>query len=225
MNADGSDQRQLTHEGSNYRPAVSASGRYIVFHSGRAGRANIWRMDLDGGNLKQLTNGKTNLFPDVSPDGHWVVYASMNSGKLTLWKVSIDGGDPVQLTGIVTNMPAISPDGKHVASFYWDENVNDSHGVMILPFAGGQPAKRFNILADSINGFVLRWSPDGRALLHLREDLLNVWSQPVDGGKPSQLTKFQGDQIFNFAWSHDGKWLAVARGRVAEDVVLISDLR
>jgi hypothetical protein len=39
------------------------------------------------------------------------------------------------------------------------------------------------------------------------------------------LTDFIGDKIFNFAWSRDGKWLALARGRVAEDVVLISDLR
>ncbi len=225
MNADGSDQRLLTHEGSNFRPAISPAGRYIVFHSSRAGQANIWRMDLDGGNLKQLTRGKTNLFPDVSPDGQWVVYASMNSGKLTLWKVSIDGGQPMQLTSTTTNLPTISPDGKHVASFYWPESVDESHGVMIFPFAGGQVTKRLNILADSINGFVLRWSPDGRALLHLREDLLNIWSQPVEGGKPSQLTNFQGDKIFNFAWSQDGKWLALARGRVAEDVVLIDDLR
>ena len=225
MNVDGGDQKQLTHDGSNYRPAVSPDGRYIVFHSSRSGQANIWRMDSDGDNLKQLTNGKTNLFPDVSPDGQWVVYASMNSGKMTLWKVSIDGGEPVQLTQAITNLPTISPDGKQVASFYWPESVNDSHGVVILPFGGGQFTKRFNIPADAINGFVLRWSPDGRAILHLREDLLNIWSQPVDGGKPSQLTSFQGDQIFNFAWSHDGKSLALARGRVAEDVVMISDLR
>jgi hypothetical protein len=98
-----------------------------------------------------------------------------------LWKVSIDGGDPVQLTVPTTNLPTILPDGKHVASFYWPESTGDSHGAMILPLAGGPVTKRFNILADSVNGFVLRWSPDGRALLHLREDLLNVWSQSVDG--------------------------------------------
>jgi hypothetical protein len=32
-------------------------------------------------------------------------------------------------------------------------------------------------------------------------------------------------QAFNFAWSHDGKWLALARGSVTNDVVLISDLK
>ena len=57
--------------------------------------------------------------------------------------------------------------------------------------------------------------------MHFDETLANVWSQPLDGGKPTQLTNFEGDPIFNFAWSHDSKWLALARGRVTDDVVLI----
>ncbi|HEX6625714.1 MAG TPA: protein kinase, partial [Pyrinomonadaceae bacterium] len=225
VNADGSDPRQLTHDGYNYRPATSPAGRYIVFHSFRAGRTNIWRMDVDGGNPKQLTDGQRNLFPAISPDGQWVVYASPDAGDITLWKVPIDGGDPVRLHETIANLPAISPDGKYVASFYWDERANPPQGVMILPAAGGEPVKRFDILPDAVNGFALHWSPDGRALLHFRDDLSNIWSQPVDGGKPTQATNFQGDQIFNFAWSHDGKQLALARGRVTDDVVLISDAR
>ena len=81
MNSDGSDRRQLTHDGYNYRPVVSAAGRYIVFHSFRAGKTNVWRMELDGGNQRQLTNGKRNFFPDVTPDGQWVIYSSVDSGE------------------------------------------------------------------------------------------------------------------------------------------------
>jgi len=43
--------------------------------------------------------------------------------------------------------------------------------------------------------------------------------------RPVQVTDFQGDQFFNFDYSRDGKWLAVARGRVTDDVVLISELK
>jgi hypothetical protein len=57
------------------------------------------------------------------------------------------------------------------------------------------------------------------------QELSNLLTQPLNGAKPTQLTKFQGEQIFNFAWSHDGKWLALARGRVADDLVLITDAR
>jgi len=44
----------------------------------------------------------------------------------------------------------------------------------------------------------------------------------IDGGEPEQLTNFPGDQVFNFDYSQDGKWLAASRGRVTSDVVLIS---
>ena len=63
----------------------------------RAGKANIWRMDIDGGNPKQLTNDG-GFFPDVSPDGRWVIYTVLVPGEARLWKVSIDGGEPVRLT-------------------------------------------------------------------------------------------------------------------------------
>ncbi len=45
----------------------------------------------------------------------------------------------------------------------------------------------------------------------------------MDGGEPVQLTDFQGDQVFNFAYSPDGKQLALSRGTFNRDVVLISD--
>jgi Tol biopolymer transport system component len=139
--------------------------------------------------------------------------------------VSIDGGQPVQLSDVTANMPAISPDGKHIASFYWDERASPTQGVMVIPFAGGQPIKRFNIVPDAINGLVLRWSLDGRTLLALNDQLSNIWAHPLDGGKPAQLTNFHGDRIFNFAWSNNGQLLALARGRVTDDAVLISDLK
>ena len=47
----------------------------------------------------------------------------------------------------------------------------------------------------------------------------------MDGGEPMQLTDFRGDQVFNFDYSPDGQWLAVARGMATDDVVLISDLK
>ncbi|HEV8426725.1 MAG TPA: protein kinase [Pyrinomonadaceae bacterium] len=225
MNADGTDRRQLTHDGYNYRPVVAATGRYIVFHRFRGGKTNVWRMDLDGGNQLQLTNGKRNFFPDISSDGQWVVYSSPDSGEIRLWKVSIDGGEPTQLSPLNAHLPVISPDDKQIAASYQDEKADPIQGVMILPFNGGQPTKRLNIALDAINGFALHWSPDGRSLLYFDANLSNIWSIPIAGGPATQLTNFQGEPLFNFAWSHDGKWLALARGRVTNDVVLINDLK
>jgi Tol biopolymer transport system component len=147
---------------------------------------------------------------------------SLDSGGPSLWKVPIDGRDPVQLTKETVVRPVVSPDGKQIAGVYFNDQVNPPYGVAILPFDGGQPTKRLNVSLND-EAPILRWSPDGRALLY--SDLSNIWSQPVDGGKPTRLTDFQGDQLFNFDYSPDGKWLALARGRATDDVVLIKDFR
>jgi Tol biopolymer transport system component len=37
------------------------------------------------------------------------------------------------------------------------------------------------------------------------------------------LTHFTSDRVFAFAWSPDGKWLAMSRGDTSADAVLISE--
>jgi Tol biopolymer transport system component len=51
----------------------------------------------------------------------------------------------------------------------------------------------------------------------------NIWRQARAGGPPKQLTNFKSDLVFSFAWSRDGKQLALARGTTSSDVILISN--
>jgi Tol biopolymer transport system component len=226
MEADGSNRKQLTAEsGVNMWPTVTPDGRYLVFSSNRASAANtfnLWRMELSGGNAQQLTRGSGEFAPRLSPDGKWVVYMSIGLGKPTLWKVPIEGGEPVQLTDKPSALPAVSPDGKLIACQYWDEQLNSRWVTAIIPIEGGAPVKVFNFQATAI-----RWSPDGRALTYIdqRGGVSNLWSQSLSGEPPRQLTDFKGDYVFDFDWSRDGKQLALARGVVTNDVVLISDLK
>lgn len=53
----------------------------------------------------------------------------------------------------------------------------------------------------------------------------NLWSLPVDGGQATQLTHFDRDNIFSFAFSADGQQLAMSRGRIKGDLVLIRNIR
>ncbi|MCA1606602.1 MAG: DPP IV N-terminal domain-containing protein, partial [Acidobacteria bacterium] len=221
MEADGSGQKQLTFTGHNRFPSVCGDGRHIVFTSNRTGANHIWRMDADGGNQRQLTGGDGDFSPACSPDGKWVVYASASTGRRTLWKVSIDGGTPTQLTNYYAELPVIiSPDGKWIATRYREEGTSKM-AVAIIPFEGGPPVKTFDSL-----GFSIRWSPDGRALTYRKgRGVANIWSQPVDGGPPKQITDFKSDYIFSFDWSLDGKLLALSRGNTINDVVLISNFK
>src|SRR6266849_5501717 len=98
---------------------------------------------------------------------------------------------------------------------------------MVLPFQGGQATKIFNpASATPAGGYrEVFWSRDGRELTYVdtRNGVSNLWSQPVDGGPPWQLTDFKSGQIFRFAWSPDGKRAALACGSQTSDVVLLKD--
>lgn len=221
MDQDGRNQKQLTADGStNNWPVPTADGRYVVFMSDRGGLHNIWRMDPDGNSLRQLTKDGYAGIPDCSSDGRWVVYRS-GLGKKTLFKVSIEGGEPVPVNDKASSRPAISPDDKWIACAYFD----DPEGLKtaIYPFSGGEPVK---ILPLSFSNFYVRWTPDSRALAYVdRQSHRNLVSQPMDGGPPKQLTNFDTDHIFRFAWSRDGKQLAMTRGNATSDVTLITSFK
>jgi Tol biopolymer transport system component len=228
MNADGSGQKQLTTEtGRNFAPSVSPDGHYILFLSDRAGTQNVWRMEIDGTNPKQLLTGSEGR-PSYSPDGRWMVYVGSNSpGVATIWKVSVDGGTPVQLTDSQSGKPAISSDGKQIACGYFDNQTMDWR-IALVPFEGGKPTRMFDIPASmTYAGGIARWTADGRALTYIgtRGGVSNIWRLRLDGSPPQQLTDFKVDRIFWFDWSHDDKQLALARGTVTNDVVLISNFK
>jgi Tol biopolymer transport system component len=225
MDADGGNQRQLTTE-SGCCPSVSPDGSYLAFQSNRLGNFHIFRMDASGGNPKQLTNGSGEYGANFSPDGKWVLHASRAAGKITLWRVSVDGGAPQQLTNEPSYDVHVSPDGKWLATAYREDTPNSLDKVAIIPFEGGQPVKLFDIPVGG-NRQDLHWTPDSHALIYIdtRGGVSNLWTQAIDGGAPKQLTDFKSETIFSFDFSRDGKQLALSRGSVINDVVLISNFR
>ena len=50
VDADGTNQKQLTLAGNNYDPSVCRTGRMLAYLSDRNGSPAIWTMDIDGGN-------------------------------------------------------------------------------------------------------------------------------------------------------------------------------
>jgi Tol biopolymer transport system component len=230
MNADGSNQRQLTaNSRNNTQPVITSDGRYLIFSSDRSGTANIWREDIDGTNPRQLTSGSGEAYPDCTPDGKWVIYTLLGAGKPTVWRVSIDGGAPEKIIdGYATN-PTVSPDGQSIACFY-REQPNARMKIGLFSINGGHPIRTFDLGAmfvfDSVSSS-LRWTADGRTLTYVLTagDVSNLWSQPVSGEPAKQLTSYKSSRIFSFDWSPDGRQLILSRGTATSDVVLISNFR
>lgn len=218
MNADGSKQQDLTAPGFvDSALAVSKDGKYIVFHSSRNEGFDIWRMDINGDHPTQLTFGKKNYQPTISLDGLSVYYKSWENEIGELRRISIDGGESVALTDKETSWSSISPDGKFIAALY----RTDKRNLAILPIAGGQPIKLFDLPKSATFYGGSHWTPDGKAVVY-RDTNYGYWKQLIEGGEPQRIENLPKERLYNFAWSNDGKQFAFVRGTETRDVVLIS---
>jgi Tol biopolymer transport system component len=155
------------------------------------------------------------------------VYTTFGTGGFSIWKVSADGGEPVQLINKYALIPSISPDGKLIACYYVAD-ITRATKIGIFPIDGGEPIKQFDLLTPAGAGSPpVRWMPDGRSIAYIatQAGVSNIWLQPMDGGPPKQMTDFTSGRIFWFDISRDGKSLAMSRGTVTSDVVLMKDFR
>jgi Tol biopolymer transport system component len=225
INSDGTASKQLTSDSfTEGLGCVSPDGRYAVFSSNRSGNFNIWKMDLASGEQTQLTEGaEVDSQASCTPDGQWVLFKSLRQGKSTFWKVPLSGGTPEQLSDKSAAWAAISPDGKLVALRYFEEQGNVNK-IALVPFAGGEPTKILEV-STGFRDIGLGWNPDGRAIIYVatRDNADNIWTMPIDGGTPKQLTNFTNGLIFGFQPSRDAKQIALSRGSQTDDVILLRD--
>jgi hypothetical protein len=96
--------------------------------------------------------------------------------------------------------------------------------VALVPLEGGNPVyvePPYLTFDTMYAGF--RWAPDNKNLILVRTDngVSNLWFQPIDGSASKQWTHFTSLEIFKFAISRDGKRVAVSRGTVSRNAVLI----
>jgi len=236
MNPDGSNQVQLTANAGqdNAFPAVSIGGRHIVFTSNRAGSMQIWRMDIDGRNQKQLTFGEGGRdiaqYPALSPDGGEVYFIRRGAGPASIWKVSIEGANPVPVSRLTDAVAeaflSISPDGKwlayHHVSAGQKPREERTTRIGALPTDGAAEPKLFDL---PMRRPITQWSADSTAFDYSAGtyNSSSLVRQPITGVEPRELCNFPGG-VFNFAWSHDGKNLAVSRGKLQGDALLITNL-
>ena len=228
IKVDGTENGTLTKDPKGpLDPTVSPDGKFVYFTSVRSGIPHIWRVNIDDTDLKQFTSGDfAHLSPTVSPDGRWVFFLSWRTGLQLLWKMSVEGGEAVQVSDKPMGRVAISPDGKLIAGAQIAPGTSEWK-IAIYPTDGSAPVKyiaqptHINLMAS------LSWSTDSRSVIAKSDQggVGNLWSLPIDGVNPKQLTSFTSNQISNFAISRDGKRLAMSRGFSNLDVVLIKDFR
>jgi Tol biopolymer transport system component len=152
-----------------------------------------------------------------------------NDNITHMFKVSIDGGPPVELGRGNLSSGVVSPDGTRVAYRKTEgQGASTKVKVVVQKMEGGPPIQEIEAPASAAH---LGWSPDGRALTYVRSttgSTQNLYMQPLDGSPEVQLTHFDSEPaaVVAYAWSRDGKRLAITRARYNDtDVVMFSGFR
>jgi len=101
--------------------------------------------------------------------------------------------------------------------------LSDSSGEpeqIVMRADGGAPIARIKL-----PGSAPHWTPDSRGLAYVDRAGLAIWIQPIAGGAPHRLVAFFDRPILQFAFSPDGRQVAIARATTISDIVLLSGVR
>ena len=199
--------------------SATSDGRTIVFTAADG----IWKAEADGRNAVQIASGDAGYL-QVTRDDRSVLFLSTRSGLQSPWIVSIDGGSPVQVANLFAGAGAIdvSPDGKSLMF-----GTTGSGGSFQFVLCEIPTCVTRRVLAVPATSTLrrYRWTPDGRGIADILAPGSNIWIAPLDGSPPHQLTHFTERRIQDFAWSHDGKRLAVASTTTTNDIALVTGLK
>lgn len=227
MNPDGSNSQQLTPDnGGGF--SLSPDGRFLVFQKLESKSLGLTRLDLTTGVQKRLTEKSTDMTPQYAPDGRTIVYANFDE-QHSLFRISPDGGSPAKVFDEyrTVSSPAFTPNGERIA-FAFGRTQADTirSGIAIISAADSHVLRTFdvNITFGTIyERPTVQWSVDGRYLffIKLEAGVSNVWKIDTTDGSTSPVTNFEVGRVFNFAFSPDGTRLALARGSVDSDVVIL----
>ena len=159
--------RRLTFEGNGRAPIWSPDGQWIAFQWEREGAPAIFRIRADGsGTAEQLTRperGTVHKPHSWSPDGKIILF-TLETGTRpedsTMWLLMLDDRKTVQYGDAIGREPAMSPDGRWIASQFSVKGSPYQTFVTPFPWTGS----KYLLPMQTSAGFAF-WSPKGDELI------------------------------------------------------------
>lgn len=147
-------------------PAWSPDGRTIAFSGNKAGKFDIFLMDVESGTYRNFTND--DLFdgaPTFSPDGKTLAFITVvGGGHAKVFRADVDKPGtryPVTTGESNENDPIYSPDGKRL---YFTSDRDGRDNIYGLDLATGQLGQYTNVVTGAFMPTVLK-EPDGQERL------------------------------------------------------------
>ena len=229
--ADGSERKRLV-SGERFIASPVACGRQGVLFS-RMTEENagaLFLLNRQNGEVKQLTRGKGDFYSgSCTPDGNFIFYNELSNQGTRILRIDSAGGNPVELVrGNIVDGPAVSPDGESMLYIRQEEQgTNAKLKFVVQKLEPGSPLQEMD--APPLSSLVA-WTPDGRAISYVAPSATgkDLYMRRLSGGEDIRIAHFAGEpsDIVAYAWSQDGKRIAITRARFNNtDVVKFSGFR
>ena len=222
MNADGSDEQNLTnHAAADFDPDISDDGSRVAFVSKRSGGSAIYVMNSDGSGLNEIPNTTGGLSPRWSHDGTRLAFSSGGS----IYVISVAGEDRLLLMEAKDEASAVpcraggfpgswSPDDERVA--YYSASASRSIAQVCSVGVDGDGPE---VIAQAPDAFLVEpvFSPDGRSIVYraIVDSQHDIWIVDTESGERTNITD-DPDLDIEPSWSPDGAWIAYGSLRPGE---------
>ncbi len=235
LNTADSSKKKLTNDSETQNDFPTVSGnKTIYFASDRNKQSRIWRINADGSNPNQITFGEdeTHHFPQVSPDDKWLYFIIKSGRSSTIGRKSLTENSVQELSGktkfVPGNFLSLSPDGKFLAFQNIAHQSEANHATPKLQLAILSTENPENVTFTEIDALrqAVDLSADSKFLNYVAGNVkeTGIFQQSLEkGAQPTQILPTTQFTIFNFAWSPSGENLAVSRGQLLRDVVLLTN--
>jgi TolB protein len=208
MNADGSDQHQLTQEAAirHYYPSLAPDGGSVVYSQYREDNVyEIYELSLADGTTRRMTNKLGVLTgPEISPDGSSIAFMRWTtaSDQYQIWMMDRSGDNPRRLFSGTGWDPTWSPDGSQIL---FASDMEGSVQLYRVNLDGTNRQRISNLPA--IRGRS-DWSPQGLIATYSGEPWKReIYVMQVDGSDTRQVSPTGGNSQ-GPSFSPGGQWIA-----------------
>ncbi|MDD6892448.1 MAG: S41 family peptidase [Bacteroidales bacterium] len=213
----GGTARQITsNAGFDSRPVWSPDSRQLAFASDRMGSLDVYVVSAQGGTPRRLTTHSGSETPIAFKDNQTVLYSAAllpdindrqfpSSQFPQVYEVSTEGGRARLFSSLPMEHLSFRPGDPTQWLFHDKKGYEDpwrkhevasiSRNVWLCTEQGGRSFRQLTSFAGEDRNPV--WAPDGKSFYYLSEEdgTSNVYRRSVDGGKATQVTRFEKNPV------------------------------